>query len=334
MVNASRHKAKAANDDKENLALRGEAAASSSGSKKKAAYPTVNFIDFQERPALQSVIIKAPPVDSLPYNYCQYFKTAVSAICGAVAIYYRRSLLSRVSASHSFVLVPPQPYLAVGLDPHRRRCVCTSSMRLGLPLRCHVAEALTSQRSTVSCPQPSLRSATRPSFPHFGSILLLFQRSLSHMGSILLVLYFKFIEIKSNRTSLQPPWLSRSLRSMTLLCIRRCSPNAVLHPSNSLTRLPSPTFCLCYCAYLSSFRCRFALLSCFTVPVVVVFVSPSLAGMFQSSDDLTAALCDGSHIRNGFSLLMLVHLPLGRHSRCFDMAPSNLFGQKENAKNR
>ncbi|KAK7013870.1 hypothetical protein R3P38DRAFT_3206436 [Favolaschia claudopus] len=86
MVNASRHKAKAAKNDKENLAPHGEVAASSSGSKKKAAYANVNFIDFQERPALQSVIIKAPPMASPPYDYCQYFTTAVSAICGAVAI--------------------------------------------------------------------------------------------------------------------------------------------------------------------------------------------------------------------------------------------------------
>ncbi|KAK7000426.1 hypothetical protein R3P38DRAFT_3285712 [Favolaschia claudopus] len=84
---ASRHKAKAAKDDKENVAPHGQAAASSSDSKTKAAYPTVNFIDFQERPALHSAPIKeVPPVASTPYSYCQYFTTAVSSICGAVAI--------------------------------------------------------------------------------------------------------------------------------------------------------------------------------------------------------------------------------------------------------
>ncbi|KAK7022441.1 hypothetical protein R3P38DRAFT_3195830 [Favolaschia claudopus] len=84
IVKASRSKAK---DDKENLAPRGGAAASSIGSKKKVAYPSVNFIDFQDRPALQSVTTKAPPVASPPYHYCQYFTTAVSAICGAVAMW-------------------------------------------------------------------------------------------------------------------------------------------------------------------------------------------------------------------------------------------------------
>ncbi|KAK7049082.1 hypothetical protein R3P38DRAFT_1883856 [Favolaschia claudopus] len=87
IVKASSSRAKGGKDDKENLAPRGEAAASSSGSKKRAAYPTVNFIDFQERPALQPVTIKAPPVASPPYHYCQYFTTAVSAICGAVAMW-------------------------------------------------------------------------------------------------------------------------------------------------------------------------------------------------------------------------------------------------------
>ncbi|KAK7000417.1 hypothetical protein R3P38DRAFT_1846788 [Favolaschia claudopus] len=85
---ASRHKAKAAKDDKENVAPHGQAAASSSDSKTKAAYPTVNFIDFQERPALHSAPIKeVPPVASTPYSYCQYFTTAVSSICGAVAMW-------------------------------------------------------------------------------------------------------------------------------------------------------------------------------------------------------------------------------------------------------
>ncbi|KAK7022402.1 hypothetical protein R3P38DRAFT_2780432 [Favolaschia claudopus] len=84
---ASTHKAKAkaANDDKENLAPRGEAAASSS--KKKAAYPSVNFIDFQERGVLKPMLVKAPPVASAPYSYCQYFTTAMSAVCGAVAMW-------------------------------------------------------------------------------------------------------------------------------------------------------------------------------------------------------------------------------------------------------
>ncbi|KAK7000388.1 hypothetical protein R3P38DRAFT_3219286 [Favolaschia claudopus] len=84
IVKASRSKAKG---DKENLAPRGEAAASSSGSKKRAAYPSVNFIDFQERPALHSAPINAPPIASAPYSYCQYFTAAMSAVCGAVAMW-------------------------------------------------------------------------------------------------------------------------------------------------------------------------------------------------------------------------------------------------------
>ncbi|KAK7048982.1 hypothetical protein R3P38DRAFT_1883012 [Favolaschia claudopus] len=83
---ASSSKVKDVEANKENVAPRGQAAPHSSN-EKKAAYPSVNFIDFQDRRALYSAPIKTPPIASAPYSYCQYFTTAVSSICGAIAMW-------------------------------------------------------------------------------------------------------------------------------------------------------------------------------------------------------------------------------------------------------
>ncbi|KAK7022403.1 hypothetical protein R3P38DRAFT_2960853 [Favolaschia claudopus] len=232
-----------------------------------------------------------------------------------------------VLQSFTYTLILTAFLIALRSFPHARSILTVFTTRNTVRLLRYSVNL--ARAGLTSYPATPLKASMHPD-AHSQFRLSLFQRSLAHMGSILLVLYFGFIEIKSIARLCDHTGILGHLKFSNLPCSCHCSPAAVLRPRNSPRQyVYTGPLLFIYSACLSqvfTYRTiarRFPtvvplyLLSRFAIPIAVMLSTCCLRASFQSSCFLS--LCDGSHIRNGFSLLMLVHLPLGRHSRCFDM---------------